>query len=195
MSVDVSVFSTPAFLGIGNTQQNLPRVTRHHLTQRHQQPAMESRSSHSTHNDFFFDDDASLMIGHHIKDSSSDQMMGGANVVPASAGETSPKRGGQGNGRSNAGRPHVRRGKWLPEEQVYAEQIIHDFEAGLLPLRNGATLRAYLSGAWSVVCGLHVHRFRFPPHLPTPRHNFLSDPSRRPTIEAFLSIDAHVRIG
>lgn len=159
MSVDVSVFSAPAFLGIGNTQQNVSRVTRHHRTQRHQQSAMESRSSHSAHNDFFFDDDASVMIGHHNKDSASDRMMGGANVVPASSGETSPKRGGQGNGRSNAGRAHVRRGKWLPEEQAYAEQIIHDFEAGLLPLRNGATLRAYLSGGWSVVCGLHVHRF------------------------------------
>jgi hypothetical protein len=39
----------------------------------------------------------------------------------------------------------VRRGKWSPEEQAYADRLIHDFEAGILPLENGATLRAYLS--------------------------------------------------
>jgi len=39
----------------------------------------------------------------------------------------------------------VRRGKWTAEEQAYAARLIHDFEAGLLPLENGATLRAFLS--------------------------------------------------
>jgi len=38
-----------------------------------------------------------------------------------------------------------RRGKWTNEEQAYADRLIRDFEAGLLPLENGATLRAYLS--------------------------------------------------
>ena len=168
MSVDLTMFSAPAFLGIGkNTTPNLSRVTRHQPTQRHQESAIESRSTHSARNDCFFDEDASVIFGHHDKSSASDQMMGGATIVPTSSGESSPKRCGQANGRSNSGRAHVRRGKWLPEEQAYAEQIIHDFEAGLLPLRNGATLRAYLSGQW-------VHRFsQIPPPLPTtPRHNF-----------------------
>jgi len=40
---------------------------------------------------------------------------------------------------------NVRRGKWTQEEQIYAERLIRNFEAGLLPLENGATLRAYLS--------------------------------------------------
>ena len=39
----------------------------------------------------------------------------------------------------------VRRGKWTPEEEAYATRLIDDFEAGLLPLENGATLRVYLS--------------------------------------------------
>jgi len=39
----------------------------------------------------------------------------------------------------------VRRGKWTAEEQAYADRLVRDFEAGLLPLENGATLRAYLS--------------------------------------------------
>jgi hypothetical protein len=42
-------------------------------------------------------------------------------------------------------RENVRRGKWTQEEQIYAERLIRNFEAGLLPLENGATLRAYLS--------------------------------------------------
>ena len=39
----------------------------------------------------------------------------------------------------------LRRGKWTDEEQAYAAQLIHDFEAGLLPLKNGTTLRAFLA--------------------------------------------------
>lgn len=42
-------------------------------------------------------------------------------------------------------REGVRRGKWTAEEQAYADRLIRNFEAGLLPLENGATLRAYLS--------------------------------------------------
>ena len=42
-------------------------------------------------------------------------------------------------------REGVRRGKWTTEEQAYADRLIRNFEAGLLPLENGATLRAYLS--------------------------------------------------
>lgn len=47
--------------------------------------------------------------------------------------------------RARATREGVRRGKWTLEEQAYADRLIRDFEAGLLPLENGATLRAYLS--------------------------------------------------
>jgi len=47
--------------------------------------------------------------------------------------------------RSRASLEGVRRGKWTNEEQAYADRLIHDFEAGLLPLENGATLRAFLS--------------------------------------------------
>ena len=39
----------------------------------------------------------------------------------------------------------VRRGKWTPEEEAYAARLIRDFDAGLLPLENGATLRVYLA--------------------------------------------------
>lgn len=47
--------------------------------------------------------------------------------------------------RSRSSLEGVRRGKWTNEEQAYADRLIHDFEAGLLPLENGATLRAFLS--------------------------------------------------
>jgi len=42
-------------------------------------------------------------------------------------------------------REGLRRGKWTNEEQAYAARLIHDFEAGILPLKNGTTLRAFLA--------------------------------------------------
>mmetsp|Transcript_3145 Transcript_3145/g.12618 ORF Transcript_3145/g.12618 Transcript_3145/m.12618 type:complete len:306 (-) Transcript_3145:391-1308(-) len=39
----------------------------------------------------------------------------------------------------------LRRGKWTPEEEAYVERIIHDFNAGLLDVPAGTTLRTYLS--------------------------------------------------
>ena len=39
----------------------------------------------------------------------------------------------------------LRRGNWTPEEEAYANRVIQEFEAGLLPLTNGTTLRTYLS--------------------------------------------------
>lgn len=39
----------------------------------------------------------------------------------------------------------ARRGKWSAEEEAFAARLIRDFDAGLLPLENGATLRAFLS--------------------------------------------------
>ena len=56
--------------------------------------------------------------------------------------ETSPKAAVK---RPRPNREGVRRGKWTMEEQAYAHRLIRDFEAGLLPLENGATLRAFLS--------------------------------------------------
>ena len=47
--------------------------------------------------------------------------------------------------RSTIEEHRVRRGKWTHEESAYADRLIQDFEAGLLPLENGATLRAFLS--------------------------------------------------
>lgn len=39
----------------------------------------------------------------------------------------------------------VRRGKWTPEEENYANRLIQEFKLGLLPLTDGTTLRTFLS--------------------------------------------------
>ncbi|GKY90712.1 hypothetical protein MPSEU_000044600 [Mayamaea pseudoterrestris] len=39
----------------------------------------------------------------------------------------------------------LRRGKWTPEEEAYANRLIHEFKSGLLPLTDGTTLRTFLS--------------------------------------------------
>lgn len=39
----------------------------------------------------------------------------------------------------------LRRGKWTPEEESYANRLIQEFKAGLLPLTDGTTLRTFLS--------------------------------------------------
>lgn len=41
--------------------------------------------------------------------------------------------------------PPLRRGKWTPEEEAYANSLIMEFKAGLLPLTDGTTLRTFLS--------------------------------------------------
>lgn len=41
--------------------------------------------------------------------------------------------------------PPLRRGKWTPEEEAYANRLIQEFKAGLLPLTDGTTLRTFLS--------------------------------------------------
>ena len=40
---------------------------------------------------------------------------------------------------------NLRRGKWTSEEEAYANRLIADFKAGLLPLTDGTTLRSFLS--------------------------------------------------
>ena len=39
----------------------------------------------------------------------------------------------------------LRRGKWTPEEEAYANRLIQEFKSGLLPLTDGTTLRTFLS--------------------------------------------------
>ena len=46
---------------------------------------------------------------------------------------------------SNKKRPELRRGKWTQEEEAYANRLIQEFKAGLLPLTDGTTLRTFLS--------------------------------------------------
>ena len=41
--------------------------------------------------------------------------------------------------------PVLRRGKWTCEEEAYANRLIQEFKAGLLPLTDGTTLRTFLS--------------------------------------------------
>jgi hypothetical protein len=41
--------------------------------------------------------------------------------------------------------PLLRRGKWTMEEEAYANRLIQEFKAGLLPLTDGTTLRTFLS--------------------------------------------------
>jgi hypothetical protein len=43
----------------------------------------------------------------------------------------------------------LRRGKWTPEEEAYANRLIQEFKAGLLPLADGTTLRTFLSKSLS----------------------------------------------
>jgi len=46
---------------------------------------------------------------------------------------------------SNKKTPPLRRGKWTAEEEAYANRLIQEFKAGLLPLNDGTTLRTFLS--------------------------------------------------
>ena len=66
--------------------------------------------------------------------------------VAASANNTVSAAGGGGGGGNNKkkGAP-LRRGKWTPEEEAYANRLIQEFKAGLLPLTDGTTLRTFLS--------------------------------------------------
>ena len=41
--------------------------------------------------------------------------------------------------------PLLEEGKWTAEEEAYANRLITEFKAGLLPLTDGTTLRTFLS--------------------------------------------------
>lgn len=47
--------------------------------------------------------------------------------------------------RSKEKKKGMRRGKWIPEEEAYAKRITLDFKAGVLPLKDGTTLRCFLA--------------------------------------------------
>ena len=36
-------------------------------------------------------------------------------------------------------------GKWTPEEEAYVQCLIEEFQAGYLPIREGTSLRSFLS--------------------------------------------------
>jgi len=62
------------------------------------------------------------------------------------AANTGNKSGQQGSSSSNKKKgPPLRRGKWTAEEEAYANRLILEFKAGLLPLTDGTTLRTFLS--------------------------------------------------
>ena len=61
-------------------------------------------------------------------------MMPPARAPPPQQGGSSKKKG-----------PPLRRGKWTVEEEAYANRLIQEFKAGLLPLTDGTTLRTFLS--------------------------------------------------
>ena len=52
-------------------------------------------------------------------------------------------KGGSGDSGKKGG--GLRRGKWTPEEENYANRLIDEFKSGLLPLTDGTTLRTFLS--------------------------------------------------
>ena len=53
--------------------------------------------------------------------------------------------GGAGGAAGLHGRGPLRKGKWTPEEELYAHYIIDNFNKGLIGLSRGTTLRSYLS--------------------------------------------------
>lgn len=53
--------------------------------------------------------------------------------------------GGEAEESANRRKAPLRRGKWTPEEEAYANRLIQEFKAGLLPLTDGTTLRTFLS--------------------------------------------------
>lgn len=71
------------------------------------------------------------------KASSSHPRSSSNNTAPSTAGTNAPTTKRKG--------PLLRRGKWTIEEETYANRLIQEFKAGLLPLTDGTTLRTFLS--------------------------------------------------
>ena len=49
------------------------------------------------------------------------------------------------NDQNKSKKADLRRGKWTTEEEAYANRLIEEFKAGLLPIADGTTLRTFLS--------------------------------------------------
>ena len=81
--------------------------------------------------------------GGHNKPSMSAPIASHINPNIASMSKTANSSGGGGNGKKKG--PALRRGKWTAEEEAYANRLITEFKAGLLPLTDGTTLRTFLS--------------------------------------------------
>jgi hypothetical protein len=67
---------------------------------------------------------------------------GGGRPNTTSAAKNSNK---QNSATNNNNGNSLRRGKWTPEEEAYANRLILEFKSGLLPLTDGTTLRTFLS--------------------------------------------------
>ena len=65
-------------------------------------------------------------------------------ISPVSDNGSSNNSVGGGSSKKKTGHP-LRRGKWTSEEEAYANRLINEFKAGLLPLTDGTTLRNFLS--------------------------------------------------
>jgi hypothetical protein len=151
----MSAFDEPTLPGgrSAATHQNgvgEAKLSAHHL-RAHRQPAAAAASALQSRDRNLGDQplfDGDMMLEDHEEEEDEEDddedVAGRTAVARAGHGEPAAKRARDRSGNVEGG--VLRRGKWLLEEQAYAEQIIHDFEEGLLPLRNGATLRAYLSG-------------------------------------------------
>ena len=66
-------------------------------------------------------------------------------MPPARTAPPATSGGGGGGGGGKKKGPPLRRGKWTVEEEAYANRLIQEFKAGLLPLTDGTTLRTFLS--------------------------------------------------
>ena len=77
---------------------------------------------------------SAIAAHHHHQQQQQQQQSNAAAAVAAAAAAAAKKKG-----------PPLRRGKWTPEEEAYANRLIQEFKAGLLPLTDGTTLRTFLS--------------------------------------------------
>jgi len=66
-------------------------------------------------------------------------------AVPQASSVPVVQRNGSGGPTAKKKGPPLRRGKWTSEEEAYANRLIVEFKAGLLPLTDGTTLRTFLS--------------------------------------------------
>jgi hypothetical protein len=83
-------------------------------------------------------------LGARPLSSHNSQGMQQKNTIPSHHKPSPSPRPSSTGGGKKKGAP-LRRGKWTPEEEAYANRLIQEFKAGLLPLTDGTTLRTFLS--------------------------------------------------